>query len=90
MEYSAKIIVSLTTNPATDHIGPFIADFRNTSGGRDRQVTTRIGTAATLAKFISEAYDAMSNAGIELTFHDATWDNMFTARGGLIGTPFSD
>lgn len=90
MAKSAKIIVSLSTNPATAHIGPFFADFRNTSDGRNRQVTTRVGTAAMLAEFINKAHKAMSGAGIPLTVQDDTLNQDFTTRGGLIGTPFSD
>ena len=90
MAKTAKITVSLSTNPATAHIGPFFADLRDTTNGRNHQMTTRIGTAAMLAEFISNVHKACHEHSVELSFQDDTLKNDFTARGGLIGTPFSD
>jgi hypothetical protein len=77
---SIKITVSLSTNPATAHIGPFFADIRDTTGGRNRQMTTRVGTASYLKGFIKDAEVAAKRAGVSLTVEDSTHGKRFTAE----------
>lgn len=90
MNRTVKITITLSTDSRTAHIGPFFADMRDTTNGANRQMTTRVGTAAILADFINKAHSAASAADVTLSVSDETYRQEFTARGGLIGTAFSD
>jgi hypothetical protein len=85
MARTATITVTNSSNPATAHIGPFFADVR--FGGRQ---VTKVGTAAMIRDFINQAVKSAAKHGVTLTVKDDTYKHDFTARGGLIGTPFSD
>jgi len=85
MARKATLTVTLSTNPATAHIGPFFADLR--VNGRQN---TRVGTAEMLRDYINEVDALATQNGIELTVSDDTYKTDFTSQGGLIGTRFSD
>ena len=84
MARTATLTVTLSTNPATAHIGPFFADLR--VNGRQN---TKVGTAEMIRDYINQAHAAASKAGVTLTVKDDTYKNDFTARGGLNGTPYA-
>lgn len=83
---TATLTVSLSTNPATAHIGPFFADLRING----RQITTRVGTAKMIGDFVNYAHVSAMCNGMLMTVIDETYKNNFTGRGGLIDTPYSD
>lgn len=85
MARTATLTVSLSTNPQSAHIGPFIADLR--VNGRQK---TKVGTAADIREFILRVEVQCLAHNVTLTVSDETYQKDFTARGGLIGTEFSD
>lgn len=74
MDKSMVIYVSLSTNPATAHIGRYFLDIRDTTvetqDPRGRQMTTRV-TDEPLA-FIREATAEGLKQGVMVTFEDET------------------
>lgn len=85
MARTATLTVTLSTNPATAHIGPFFADLR--VNGRQN---TKVGTAEVIRDYINTVEIQCIAHDITLTVQDETYKKDFTARGGLIGTSFSD
>lgn len=82
---SATLTVTHSSNPATAHLGPFFADLR--IGGK--QATTT-GTAEHVRNYINKRYAEATKHGVTLIVKDETYQKDFTARGGLIDTPYSD
>lgn len=69
-----NIIVSVSTNPATAHIGRYFLDIRDTSretqDPRGRQMTTRVTNDP--AGFIRDATAEGLRQGVLVTFEDET------------------
>jgi hypothetical protein len=69
-ERTAKIMVSLSTNPSVS--GRYFVDVRDTTGGRNRQLTTRTNDADYVLDFIRQAKGQSQAQGINLTVEDRT------------------
>lgn len=70
---SAKTVearVSISSNPATAHIGRYFVDVRDTTGGHNRQMTTRVTN--TPAAFVAELTAAGLAAGVFVELVDNT------------------
>jgi hypothetical protein len=74
MDKSMVIYVSVSTNPATAHIGRYFLDIRDTSrptqDSRGRQMTTRVTNDP--ADFIRKATAEGLAQGVMVTFEDET------------------
>lgn len=77
---TATIKVSVSTNPATAHIGRYFADLR--VNGRQR---TKVGNAEMINKFIDDVLKQASRNDIQLTVVDETYRNEYSANGGVTG-----
>jgi len=74
----ATLTVSLSTNPATAHIGPYFADLRV-----GKRQNTKVGSVAEVRDYIKKAKMSAEAFGIELDITDETLNNEFTAKGGI-------
>lgn len=72
MAKTATLTASVSTDTRVSHIGRYFLDLRNTTGGRNVQLKTKICTAETAAQFLADCKAGASKAGVELTFIDAT------------------
>lgn len=70
IEQTAKITVSLSTNPAVS--GRYFVDVRDTTGGRNRQLTTRTNDADYVLDFVQKAREQAGPAGVTLMVEDRT------------------
>lgn len=64
--------VMISTNPATAHIGRYFIDVRDTTGGRNRQLTTRVADPAGVADFLSDLAGAAKTQHVDLVKIDQT------------------
>ena len=62
--------VSVSTDSRTAHIGRYFIDVRDTTGGRDHQMTTRV--TDTPAEFVAELTAAGLKAGVFVELVDNT------------------
>lgn len=85
MAITATITVSVSTNPATAHLGRFFADLR--VGGK--QATTT-GTVEYIRNWIVARNKEAAKRGVKLTVTDETYLSEFTKAGGLRGIVLSD
>lgn len=78
MDKSMTIYVSISTNPATAHIGRYFLDIRDTSretqDPRGRQMTTRVTNDP--ADFIRRATAEGLAQGVLVTFEDETGEGI--------------
>jgi hypothetical protein len=78
MDKTMVIYVSVSTNPATAHIGRYFLDIRDTSretqDPRGRQMTTRVTNDP--VKFIREATAEGIRQGVLVTFEDETGEGL--------------
>jgi hypothetical protein len=79
MARTATLTVTLSSNPATAHIGPYFADLR--VNGRQR---TKVGKVAEINDFIRKARIAADGYGVTLNVVDDTYKNDFTVNGGKL------
>lgn len=81
MDKTMTIYVSLSTNPATAHIGRFFLDIRDTThaadGERGRQMTTRVTDDP--AAFIRTVTAEGLAQGVLVTFKDETLEKVMAA-----------
>lgn len=74
MKKTMTATISISTNPATAHIGRYFIDVRDTSRQTQdpagRQMTTRV--VADPAEFLGELGAAAKTHGVELTVKDET------------------
>lgn len=78
MDKTMNIIVSVSTNPATAHIGRYFLDIRDTSretqDPKGRQMTTRVTNDP--ADFIRRATAEGLAQGVLVTFEDETGEGI--------------
>jgi len=78
MDKTMVIYVSISTNPATAHIGRYFLDIRDTSrptqDPRGRQMTTRVTNDP--AQFIRDATAEGIRQGVMVTFEDETGEGL--------------
>jgi len=77
---TATIKVSVSTNPATAHIGRYFADLR--VNGRQK---TKVGNAEMINKFIDDVLKHTTRKDIQLTVTDATFKSEYSVNGGVTG-----
>jgi hypothetical protein len=70
MNRSVEIRVSISTDPRRD--GRYFIDVRDTTDGRNRQMTTVVDDLEGALSFISKADDECKRQGITLTLIDNT------------------
>jgi hypothetical protein len=70
MAKSVKITVMTSTNPAVE--GRYFATMNDTTGGRNRQMTTVTRDEAELIAWIEQAREQAARFEIELTIEDET------------------
>ncbi len=66
--------VTISTNPDTAHIGRYFVDVRDTTGGRNRQMTTKVTN--TPAAYIAELTTAALAHGVLVDFVDDTGEDI--------------
>lgn len=70
MKKTCEVRISISTNPAVAHIGRYFIDVRDTTGGVNRQMTTRVtNKPVDLALGLIAAGE---RAGVEVTVVDET------------------
>ena len=77
---TATIKVSVSSNPATAHIGRYFADLR--VNGRQR---TKVGNVETIISFVDAVLKHTNCNDIQLTVIDETYKNEYSANGGVTG-----
>lgn len=76
MNKTVELRVSVSTNPQVSHIGRYFMDLRDTTNGRNRQMTTRIGDADGVAGFLSNVKASAAANGVKVTFVDNTCNEL--------------
>lgn len=64
--------ISISSNPATAHIGRYFTSVADTTGGANRQITTRIGNEEATLAFIAELTESATGARIAVNVIDET------------------
>lgn len=54
MSKTVRATISVSTHPATAHIGRYFVDVRDRTGGRNRQVTTRVADEPGVYAFLDQ------------------------------------
>lgn len=70
MDKTVEARVMISTDPRTAHIGRYFIDVRDTTGGRNRQMTTHV--TDTPADFIRELTAEGIRQGVLVTYVDQT------------------
>lgn len=69
---TVEIRVSISTDPRTAHIGRYFIDIRDTTGGANRQMTTKVLNGEDVPVFIGQAEGAARRAGVTTTVVNET------------------
>lgn len=72
MSKQITVTVSISTDLRVMHIGRYFIDVRDTTGGRNHQMTTRIKDAAGALRFIGDLRDEAARQGVAVIVMNET------------------